>query len=135
MPQIAGGCLCGKVRYSATGDPAFVGVCHCTDCQKFSGAAFRTGVTGAAKDFRLLSGTPKTYVKTADSGAKRAQAFCAECGTHVYATSADQPPTTLRIRAATTDQAGALTPRVQIWTRSALPWVAQLNALPRREMQ
>ena len=37
MPQIAGGCLCGKVRYSASGDPVFVGVCHCTDCQTGTG--------------------------------------------------------------------------------------------------
>jgi len=132
---VTGGCHCGAIRYEAEVDPTTAAVCHCTDCQKFSGSAFRTGVTGAAKDFRLLSGTPKTYVKTADSGAKRAQAFCTDCGTHIYATSADQPPTMLRIRAATTDQAGKLTPRAQIWTRSALPWVAQLNALPRREMQ
>ncbi len=40
MPQIAGGCLCGKVRYSANTEPAFVGVCHCKDCQKFTGSAF-----------------------------------------------------------------------------------------------
>ncbi len=40
MPQIAGGCLCGKVRYSANTEPAFVGVCHCRDCQKFTGSAF-----------------------------------------------------------------------------------------------
>ena len=40
MAKIVGGCLCGKVRYSADVDPAFVGVCHCTDCQKFTGSAF-----------------------------------------------------------------------------------------------
>ena len=38
--KIEGGCLCGKVRYSAKGDPVFVGVCHCKDCQKFTGSAF-----------------------------------------------------------------------------------------------
>jgi hypothetical protein len=40
MPQITGGCLCGKVRYSADVEPAFTGVCHCRNCQKESGSAF-----------------------------------------------------------------------------------------------
>jgi hypothetical protein len=40
MPQITGGCLCGVVRFSANAEPAFVGICHCKDCQKFSGSAF-----------------------------------------------------------------------------------------------
>ncbi|HEY2387935.1 MAG TPA: GFA family protein [Candidatus Binatia bacterium] len=133
--KVTGGCHCGAIRYEAEVDPSTTGVCHCTDCQKFSGSAFRSGVNAAAKDFRLLAGVPRMYVKTAESGAKRAQAFCAECGTHIYATSTDPSPTLLRIRTATTDQAAALVPKMQIWTRSALPWVAGLNALPGRAMQ
>ena len=35
-----GGCLCGQVRYGFTGDPLLVGVCHCRNCQKQSGAPF-----------------------------------------------------------------------------------------------
>ena len=42
--KIEGGCLCGKVRYSADAEPAFVGVCHCKNCQKGIGAAFATVV-------------------------------------------------------------------------------------------
>jgi hypothetical protein len=40
MAEITGGCLCGQVRYSANAEPAFVGVCHCTHCQKQTGTAF-----------------------------------------------------------------------------------------------
>jgi hypothetical protein len=39
MRNIVGGCLCGKVRYSATADPAIVAVCHCRNCQKQAGTA------------------------------------------------------------------------------------------------
>ena len=35
--KIEGGCLCGKVRYSADAEPTFVGVCHCKNCQKGTG--------------------------------------------------------------------------------------------------
>ena len=37
MVEMTGGCLCGQVRYSANAEPAFVGVCHCTHCQKQNG--------------------------------------------------------------------------------------------------
>ena len=32
-----GGCLCGAVRYEATGEPSMAGYCFCEDCQKASG--------------------------------------------------------------------------------------------------
>ena len=38
--KIEGGCLCGKVRYSADAEPTFVAVCHCKNCQKGTGTAF-----------------------------------------------------------------------------------------------
>ncbi|MBK7136136.1 MAG: GFA family protein [Rhodocyclales bacterium] len=45
-----------------------------------SGAPFRAIAPIPAKDFSL-TGSPKVYIKTAQSGSKRAQAFCGECGT------------------------------------------------------
>ena len=35
--EIKGGCLCGAVRYTAEADPTSATVCHCRDCQKFTG--------------------------------------------------------------------------------------------------
>ena len=42
MPELKGGCLCGAVRYSTTAEPLTSTVCHCRDCQRFSGSAFGT---------------------------------------------------------------------------------------------
>ena len=74
--KIDGGCHCGYITYVAEIDPDTVGICHCTDCQTLSGSAFRTSVRAAKDAFSLRSGQPKIYVKTAESGNKRAQAFC-----------------------------------------------------------
>ena len=40
MERYAGGCLCGGVRFMATGRPYRVGICHCLDCRKQGGAPF-----------------------------------------------------------------------------------------------
>ena len=85
--KIDGSCHCGAIRYEAEIDPGGVSICHCVDCQKLTGSAFRLTVAAKEENFRLTAGTPKVYVKTAASGAKRAQGFCAECGSPIYATS------------------------------------------------
>jgi hypothetical protein len=36
--KIDGQCHCGQVHYTATVDPKNASVCHCTDCQAFSGS-------------------------------------------------------------------------------------------------
>ena len=50
MTEMTGGCLCGQVRYSANTEPAFVGVCHCRNCQKQTGTAFSV-LVGILKKF------------------------------------------------------------------------------------
>ena len=133
--KIDGGCLCGDISYEAEIDPERVGICHCTDCQTLSGSAFRIGVPAADDSFRITSGAPKTYVKTAESGAKRVQAFCPQCGTHIYTTDPGDGPKIYRIRVATTRQRNELPPKAQIWFRSALPWVTELGSLRSVEKQ
>ena len=66
--RIDGGCHCGRICYEAEVDPSTVLICHCTDCQTLSGSAFRTVVPTTEGTFKLLSGTPKVYVKTGESG-------------------------------------------------------------------
>lgn len=90
--KIDGGCHCGYITYEAMVDPELVGICHCTDCQTLSGSAFRTVVFAPKDAFKLLTGKPKLYIKTAESGAKRAQAFCSECGTPVYSAEVGDSP-------------------------------------------
>ena len=125
--KIDGGCHCGNISYEAEIDPDNVGICHCTDCQILSGSAFRASVP-AAKDAFSLRGQPKIYVKTAESGAKRAQAFCPECGTQIYAAAATDP-TTFNIRVGTVRQRRELRPTSQGWCRSALDWVTDLHSM------
>ena len=78
--KVTGGCHCGHITYKAEVDPGMVRVCHCTDCQKLTGTAFRAAIPSLPGTFVLKSGTLKIYIKTAESGKKRWHAFCPECG-------------------------------------------------------
>lgn len=133
--KINGGCHCGSITYEAEADPDKVVLCHCTDCQTLSGSAFRIVVPIAEEDFTLLSGALKTYVKTAESGNKRAQTFCPECGTNIYATSVGDGPKMLGVRVATTRQRDSLPPKRQVWFRSHQPWLTDLKAVPAVDTQ
>ncbi len=135
--KIDGGCHCGAITYEAEADEHQVGICHCTDCQKFSGSAFRVGVVCKESSFKLLSGQPKTYVKIGTSGGRRAQVFCPDCGTHLYSTAADGEVGTreFRVRVPTANQATQLIPTSQGWFRSAQKWVTGIDAIPSRQEQ
>ncbi len=132
--KIDGGCHCGNITYEADIDPDKVFVCHCTDCQGISGSAFRSLVVAAGDRF-TMSGTPKIYVKTGDSGTPRAQAFCPECGSHIYSSSVDDQPEAFNIRLGTTRQRDQLRPQAQFWSRSAQDWVMDLGQIKRFETQ
>ena len=130
--KVDGHCHCGQIRYEAQVDATQVSICHCTDCQTLTGTAYRVSVPAPVKDFVLLSGAPKIYIKTADSGTKRAQAFCSNCGTPIYAADAHNPQT-YGLRVGTLTQRAALPAKRQIWFHSALPWVSDIRGLEHSE--
>ena len=133
--KVDGACHCGKIAYEAEIDPEKIVVCHCSDCQVLSGSAFRTVAVTVADGFTLLRGQPKIYVKTGESGNRREQAFCADCGSPFYATSVGGGPKVYNIRAGTLRQRDQLAPKAQIWHRSALPWLPELESLRKVEKQ
>ena len=127
--HIDGGCHCGHITVEAEVDPSAVSICHCTDCQNLTGSAFRVTVAAPKAGFRILTGQPKIYIKTAESGVKRAHGFCPECGTPIYATAVTDPQV-YGVRVGTLRQKAELRPTRQSWCRSALPWAMNIDSLP-----
>jgi hypothetical protein len=132
--KVHGQCHCGAIVYEAEIDPARVQACHCTDCQVFSGSAFRVSVGAPAETFKLLAGAPKKYVKTAESGNRRVQAFCGECGSPIYSSAIENPPM-YSLRVGGLRERDQLPPRKQIWCRSSLGWSTDLRDVPKVERQ
>jgi len=132
--KVDGSCHCGQITFEAEIDLGAVRICHCTDCQTLSGTAFRVTVHTPVANFALRTGSPKIYIKTAENGNRRAQAFCPECGTPLYATDAQQPQA-YGIRVGTLKQRAQLSPSRQIWHRSALSWVDDIGRMQRTDTQ
>lgn len=131
--QVDGACHCGSIRFTATVDPGKVMVCHCTDCQALTGSAFRVVVPAPIESF-VLHGEPKRYVKVGESGAQRVQAFCPECGSPMFAMALENA-TQVSLRVGSLSQRRQLLPSVQIWQRSALPWVENIASVVGSQQQ
>jgi hypothetical protein len=121
MATITGSCLCGKIRYRAEAEPKFVSLCHCRDCQKFTGSAFAT-VVALPKAALTVTGDLKAFTKPGDSGKPIARFFCPDCGASIM-DEAEALPGIVMIAAGTLDDASWVKPRSEIYCASAQPWV------------
>ena len=125
--RVTGSCQCGEIRYEAEVDPQAVGICHCTDCQRLTGTAYRVAVAAAPDQFRLTSGQPTRYHKIGDSGRPSDQVFCSTCGSPLWRESADGE---IGLRLGCVDQRRGLRPTHQSFLKSALPFVFDIRDLP-----
>lgn len=127
-----GGCACGAIRYRCTGEPLYMGNCHCRDCQRATGSAFFPAVLFKGENFALEQGEPRWYEVTADSGTKMRRAFCPECGSPVFLINGARPDNRV-LYAGSLDDPGRYAPSRNIFTASAQPWVLLHPDLPRDE--
>ncbi len=133
--KVEGVCHCGGIQYEAEVDPAGVILCHCTDCQTLSGTAFRTVVATKADTFKLLAGMPKSYVKVSESGNRREQTFCPDCGTPIYSAPLGAGTTVVGLRVGALRQRDQLAPKDQFWFRSSVSWLPELPSTKKQEKQ
>lgn len=133
--KVTGTCHCRQISYEAEIDPELVGICHCDDCQMLTGSAYRVSVPVLAANFRLVTGTPKSYVKVADSGNRRRHSFCPRCGTPVSACADVDDPPSYSLRVGCLRERAELPPQRRIWCKSALPWCADISSLAGSDRQ
>ena len=131
--KVEGGCHCGAIAFEAEVDPEAARICHCNDCQITTGSAFRVNIPASATTFKLIRGTPKIYIKTADSGNRRANAFCGDCGAPIYA-AAPENTTSYSLRVGTLRQRAVIAkPIQQYFCSSALCWSMDLEDIAKKE--
>ena len=119
MPELKGGCLCGAVRYSTTAEPVTSGVCHCRDCQKFTGSAFGA-LLYVPKETLMFEGTTKTFASPGGSGKPMLRHFSPECGSSIAQEPGTRPGIVV-LNIGTLDDPKSITPAREIFCDDALP--------------
>lgn len=114
----AGGCLCGHVRYQASGEVTHLCFCHCTSCRRAIGAPMVPWGTFAARNFAIVRGQPAQY----RSSPTVTRGFCAECGTSLTYRRDDRSEE-IDVTLSSLDDPAALVPEVHICVEDKLPWV------------
>ncbi len=81
MPVTAtGGCLCGRIRWSATGPMEAITACHCTQCRKQSSHFMAFSATQVAT-LEIEGEAGITWFRASDTARR---GFCATCGSHLF---------------------------------------------------
>ncbi|KAG7428031.1 hypothetical protein Forpi1262_v011189 [Fusarium oxysporum f. sp. raphani] len=81
---LSGSCLCGAVAYQSTDSLAVTAICHCDNCQKWSGGAFTSSAIVPKESFSVTKGSPKIYKAIGGSGNFNRHYFCDNCGSGLF---------------------------------------------------
>jgi hypothetical protein len=122
---VEGGCLCGAVRWRASGIPRGLTICHCASCRRASGAPMVAWTGFAADSFTFTRGAPAIY--SSSPGVERG--FCAQCGTQLTYRRQDDPGN-VDVTTAGMDDPEAIPPQDHTWVQSRLSWVKLGDELP-----
>ena len=130
MPKVAGGCLCGGVRYQSDAEPAIVVTCQCATCQKNTGSSFSLNL-GLPQDAVTVEGdTLATYEDhTGASGKPFYRGFCSRCGSPIFGRG-EAYEGLIFIKAGTLDDSSWVKPAAHIWCSEMQPWLKLGDGAP-----
>lgn len=109
MERVTGGCLCGAIRFEATGRPNRVELCHCLDCRKHHGAPFHASAI-FPQDAVTVEGRAQGYM---------GRFFCPVCGSSVFSRSGDE----IEVHLGALDDPDRFVPTYELWTIRREAWL------------
>jgi hypothetical protein len=116
--RIEGGCLCGAVRFEATGAPIDVAWCHCESCRKHSGAPVSVFVAIPHDAYKVTKGEITKF----NSSPGRWRGFCARCGSTLTCEGEPSSAET-HFHIGSIDHAAQFQPTRHIFPEERLPWL------------
>jgi hypothetical protein len=123
--MLAGRCHCGAIRYEMPDEVPRVGLCHCSDCRRHSGAPMVAWALLPRAEVKI-EGEPRAY----KSSEHAERLFCGDCGTSLFYVSETYFPGQIDVQTATLDDPGALSPTEQVQVAERIPWMEHAHELP-----
>lgn len=118
-----GGCTCGATRYRLQSDPMYVHCCHCTWCQRETGAAFAVNAMIESDRVTLTRGSPEMVLTPTASGRGQKIWRCPQCQIALWSNYSGAGDKTHFVRVGTLDEPQSLPPAMHIYTASKQPWM------------
>ncbi|WP_078861426.1 GFA family protein [Streptomyces sp. NRRL F-5650] len=115
-----GGCLCGRIRFTARGPAVFPHTCACPHCQKLGGTPVMWWVGFESVVWTGQGGEP-TWFETFPGQAKRG--FCPTCGSSVAAIDSDIPEVGINVTALDDTSGKDLVPIHASFCDNAVHWL------------
>jgi hypothetical protein len=125
-----GGCDCRQLRYCLHRRPLFVHCCHCSWCQRESGASFALNAMIEADQVELLTGEPDWVNTPSASGKGQMIARCPSCRIAVWSYYSGAGPRLRFVRVGTLDDPAQFPPDIHIFTSTKQPWLVLTPGAP-----
>jgi hypothetical protein len=120
---VEGRCTCGEIRYRMSASPLIVHACHCSECQRLSGAAFAVNAMVEADRVELLAGQPEPVAVTGTSGLAQTVMRCPACRVALWSHYPRSGRRIAFVRVGTLDEPARFPPDIHIFTSTKLPWL------------
>lgn len=128
-PSLAGGCLCGAVRYSVTDEFLYAMNCHCSNCRRATGSAFKP-FAGIERDkLRITQGQHSLLIFGDPQAAHDVR--CKLCGSLMF--SVVREGAYVHVALGTLADAPAIRPSAHIFVGSKAPWHVITDTLPQHD--
>ncbi|OAP39965.1 aldehyde-activating protein [Sinorhizobium glycinis] len=125
LRMLAGRCLCGAVHYVVADEFRYAANCHCTDCRRVTGAAFKPFAGIERTKFTVTGGADHLHI----FGEENAHdARCGKCGSFLYSAVRDGAYVHVALGALADEP--TIRPGEHIFVGSKAPWFAITDDLP-----
>jgi hypothetical protein len=123
--RVAGECFCRTVRYEVTDAFSYALNCHCSNCRRATGSAFKPFAGIERHKFRVVAGADARLIVGDDT---THDAHCARCGSLLYSVVRDGK--WVHVAMGTLLDDPAIRPTAHIFVGSKAPWEAITDDLP-----
>jgi len=123
--RLAGRCFCGAVHYEVADQFAYAANCHCSNCRRTTGSAFKPFAGIEREKLTIIAGENERMIFGDDESH---DAHCARCGSLLYSLVRDGA--WVHVAMGTLLDDPSIRPTAHIFVGSKAPWFTITDGLP-----
>jgi hypothetical protein len=125
---VRGACLCGAVCYAVADEFVYAANCHCSNCRRATGSAFKPFAGVARAKLAIMAGADNLMILGEENGH---DARCKTCGSLLYSVVRDGA--FVHVAMGTLVDDPTIRPNQHIFVGSKAPWHTIADNLPQFE--